>query len=460
MANEPQRPIEQALRASAQQRQAEAGAPLELHQATRRLLQGEVARTFRKTAEEKPAGWLAGLWPRMALAGSFCAAALVAAFLWFQNASPQKSTELAQLPAGHLAPSSDSFATAPATVPAERLARAQSESLADVINSTAPAGRPAAAVATGTAAKNVGLDSATRSVNPSALPAPQVAMRDEAQLKFSGGVKERADRSDFQLGATPKLALASPAAPALEKDKVPFVVAESEKIVGDKTKLMAGNEGKLALAEKKADDSGAAVGKKMELIGLTIAGQQSSVGQRFKQVDNRAGYRVNFNSPAPPPVLNAFVMEQAGQEVKFIDDDGSTYSGQLRTAQVEVLNGFLPAKPAVVGGGGVTRTLEDIKFQAAQQKVGADREAGVSQNSQNFFFRAVGTNRTLNQAVVFDGNLLIQNESGASQSQTMPVQNKSNAARQQALFPNVQINGRVTIGGRSEQEINAVPAGP
>jgi len=45
MANEPQRDIEHDLRAYQQRRDGQLGAPVELHPATRRLLQGEVART-------------------------------------------------------------------------------------------------------------------------------------------------------------------------------------------------------------------------------------------------------------------------------------------------------------------------------------------------------------------------------------------------------------------------------
>src|ERR1039457_2461220 len=68
MANEPERPIEKLLRAAAKKRRDEAGAPLELHPATRRLLQGEVARTFAKPKRESRSfiEALGQLWPRVA----------------------------------------------------------------------------------------------------------------------------------------------------------------------------------------------------------------------------------------------------------------------------------------------------------------------------------------------------------------------------------------------------------
>src|SRR5689334_3575328 len=43
---DPERPIEKLLRQAAQARRAQGGAPQELHPATRRMLQGEVARKF------------------------------------------------------------------------------------------------------------------------------------------------------------------------------------------------------------------------------------------------------------------------------------------------------------------------------------------------------------------------------------------------------------------------------
>ena len=60
MANEPERPIEKLLRDAAQKRRDEAGAPLELHSATRRLLQGEVAMFVNNalTPDEVEEGWV------------------------------------------------------------------------------------------------------------------------------------------------------------------------------------------------------------------------------------------------------------------------------------------------------------------------------------------------------------------------------------------------------------------
>ena len=82
MANEPERPIEKLLRAAAKKRRDEAGAPLELHPATRRLLQGEVARTFAKPGRG-PRSFseaLGQLWPRFAWGVAIFAVLVVAGY--------------------------------------------------------------------------------------------------------------------------------------------------------------------------------------------------------------------------------------------------------------------------------------------------------------------------------------------------------------------------------------------
>src|ERR1039457_4552722 len=83
MANEPERPIEKLLRAAAKKNRDEAGAPLGLHPATRRLLQGEAARTFAKPERETRSfsEVLGRLWPRFAWGAAICAVLVVAGYV-------------------------------------------------------------------------------------------------------------------------------------------------------------------------------------------------------------------------------------------------------------------------------------------------------------------------------------------------------------------------------------------
>src|SRR3954447_19699208 len=71
MSTEPERDIEKQLKTYARQRRKDAGADMELHPATRRLLQGEVARLSPKTSENlNRTTLLSRFWPRLAFAGS------------------------------------------------------------------------------------------------------------------------------------------------------------------------------------------------------------------------------------------------------------------------------------------------------------------------------------------------------------------------------------------------------
>jgi hypothetical protein len=72
MATEPDKKIEELLKAYAAKRQDEAGAPLELHPATRKLLQAEVARLRPKPALPSESWWraLSKFWPRLVFAAS------------------------------------------------------------------------------------------------------------------------------------------------------------------------------------------------------------------------------------------------------------------------------------------------------------------------------------------------------------------------------------------------------
>ena len=94
MPDEPNKNLDEQLSAWARKRRDEAGAPYELHPATRKLLQDEVARTFQKKPAEpaaEPAGWWRMFWPRFALAGGLCLALVAVVGLLIPSLSNSKS---------------------------------------------------------------------------------------------------------------------------------------------------------------------------------------------------------------------------------------------------------------------------------------------------------------------------------------------------------------------------------
>jgi hypothetical protein len=91
-----ERDIEKQLRGYAEQRRREAGAPLEMHPATRRLLQDEIRRTHKKPAEAtKKTSLFASWWFRIA-AGACVVVLAAAIFLPALSKSKSRSLRLAQ----------------------------------------------------------------------------------------------------------------------------------------------------------------------------------------------------------------------------------------------------------------------------------------------------------------------------------------------------------------------------
>lgn len=174
--------------------------------------------------------------------------------------------------------------------------------------------------------------------------------------------------------------------------------AMSEPSVGAKAKLSE-LKGQRSEVTKKSPVATSAAAKpeapmpKGELVAL----EKLQIRQQFSQLESRSQLRRNFNSPATPTVLDTFHVENQGRTLRIVDADGSVYTGVL---------GESPAD----------------RFAAARSAA----TTGVP-------FRVTGASRTLEQQIVFDGNLAV------------PAAD-ANAA---------QVRGRVTIGGRVQMEVNA-----
>src|SRR5436309_7045550 len=95
---EPERPIEKLLRTWAKKRRQDAEPPLELHPATRRLLQGEVAR-LAKQGSQKRSFWtgFAAIWPRVAWGlGVFAVLAMLVCIIMPPSEAPERGRQLAK----------------------------------------------------------------------------------------------------------------------------------------------------------------------------------------------------------------------------------------------------------------------------------------------------------------------------------------------------------------------------
>ncbi|MBI3192299.1 MAG: hypothetical protein HYZ36_06495, partial [Pedosphaera parvula] len=82
------------------------------------------------------------------------------------------------------------------------------------------------------------------------------------------------------------------------------------------------------------------------------------------------------------------------------------------------------------------------------------------QPGQTLFFRAVGTNRSLNQKVVVDGAFLNYQQPPVANTREKQVVARPAAQNRPLQLDQLRIQGRAVIGGNSEIPINAVPAKP
>jgi hypothetical protein len=451
------RPAEQALRDYAAQRRAQTP-PTELHPATRRLLQGEVARTYggnpAPTTPPAAVPWLATWWGRLAL-GTPALAALVAVFYVLHR---EREMHLAMTsdpvppawretiePPTALAPALAAPASAPVMsgeVRTEFKAAAdENPALANAAKTEPSSNRDemrrrqlvAPAGAAGPAGTSPVVDAIPPALNvPPDREAqlPTVASRAEPETRAAASA-----RPDAMPAAR---ALSTPATPATPATPPPTAPGEaptpSASLYAGLTRKAAGPE-----AEQLPPPAEPPATPAMTPPPTTTAAPQSAANgarpaatdtakpaltgladqrQQFVSQDGRGTLRRNFNSPASARVLESFHFASSGSLVQLTDADGSVYTGRI-LGRVES-NGS-PPQPA--------RRLTVL-------------------------FRVEGTSRSLQQTVEFDGQLVLPataeprlKRDGVMTSEPLP------GSLQQG-----QIHGRVVIGGRTRLEVRAVAA--
>lgn len=487
---EPEPNIEEQLKACARLRREEAGAPFELHPATRRLLQGEVARTYGQAAaapSPRPRS-LAALWLRLALGAGACA---VLALVLIQS-QPRRAPSATQL-----ALSREAVPAAPAAAPSADAAKPAEFGAMKAPDQSGEANRlaelPKLAVAPAQTAPST--DGVERSLAEGlkkdtlrAEPLRRMELADEAARMRPAEAQPQSRAAVLaETPAPPKtmteLAPQSPRPTAAKEmsGRIASAKAAQKDLAG--LARAVGRDDQATL-DRRSGGSGMARGGNVELkvqsakselevlqkepaaisgktFAFTAAGLPKAekakageaLGQRFMQVDGPEKYRQNFNAPPRPDVLNSFQFQQAGQVVRIIDADGSTYAGQLQVIEA----------PAQAQAAGQAQVLEERekRLQAGATR-GMVREADVYQlqPGQTLFFRAVGTNRSLNQKVVVDGAFLNYQQVPVAGAREKQVAAKPASQSGPLQLDQLRIQGRAVIGGNSEIPINAVPARP
>ena len=543
MPDEPNKKVEEQLKAWARNRREEAGAPVELHSAARQLLQDEVARTFanKSAGPTAPAGgWWNSFWPRVALVGSLGVALVVVVGILLPGLakSKSKSQHLAQLrEQEEISISASVNRDAPAQAAPSNSARAveaPTDRLGDETVKTpaveARSAREVPALAGDkpleheVAVKAESKDAVRKSVEPSANVENQKGPETNRplELAYSEKAKETAppqgqiatadrglapDNASSRLlmqryGLAPKRADTGAVAVlddkqtrsaalrnrALATPQVTLEVKNGGRSFGG---IVAGGIGggagttNAAASNERAvvfDNQNRAVTNAYVLALVREAhgatDQIVSPPQQREADQPRAGnanayytrgpaewtgrqyaqapkYRVNFNSPTPPDVLQSFQVQQIGRQIRVMDADGSVYDGSIEPKATGEL-----AKRSLV----VQTTTADLKKNPAPKLAGS---GSAGETPQNVFFRVAGTNRTLNQLVVFDGTFVANTNRtndvvpGAKQegdrSNVAPQQNRPLQSQQ---LLNAPIQGLATIGERNRVQINASPVGP
>jgi hypothetical protein len=445
---EPERKIEKLLRAYAKKRRAQSGDPLELHPADRRILQDEVARKSPKSSEENSS---LTLWELFRLQWAtllsfaliiFCGATLFLPALSSAKKKAQTSVEinnLKQIGVAVQMAAAENDSRLPATLDA-----LTNGLVSDNILTEPESGKRFIYTAGG---ENLD-DLSSNSV----LAYSPTDKKDRAVLFADGRVEvvTASKFSELTNRGSPELAVASDSTrrqPA--ETSAPITVA-------------GGNAGAAAIISgqlKTATFGSAAPSARSKLaLDFPAASQNSTTG-----------FQNYFKNTAAPikavPVLANFQVQQNGNAIRVVDADGSVYDGSLQSESAVEQNPLaLAPRPPPSG---------NAQVQVEQEKAIANRSE--SQTAQNYFFRVSGRNQTLNQNVVFTGNLLANSNATTNLQQSLNgIGNLSGGGNfggsrsqtalanqpQQLPWSNSRIAGTAVIADTNNIEINAVQQSP
>ena len=431
----PERKIEKLLRAYAKRRRTAAGDSLTLTPATRRRLQEALARQVREQEKEEERSL--SIWEffrqQWAFLTAFALAIFIAAALILPVMTANKSKSLP-----------------------ERAYAAKSPAPATSMPMTPP--MTASKDSTPAGVNMVMNDPNPPTGNPSTnYLSPDVALGLPATTQTAGldGFLYKKNETDVVADATFE-----------PRDKV----SAGKISFGE-----AGERAALATVARREILADAVQYKAIQTNSLQLA-----AGIPFQRADTKdnskqgGSYQNVAASAKASRVLTRFKVIQNGSDIQIIDGDGSVYVGSWapKVAQNRVnrvlMNGInqVPEQNALPPAG------------AVQSQAGGYAQTA----SQVYSVRVSGDNRTLNQRVVFAGDLsvvltanvlanyapaasgLAQNATGNGVSNVSQLENNKysfvNGDSQQSLWLNSFIVGRATVAGTNQVEVNAISVAP
>jgi hypothetical protein len=405
---EPERNIEKELKAYAQQRRAASGAPAELHPAKRRLLQEEASRLSKAPSGATPSWWQIFLssWPRFATTG-FAVVALLA-LIWLLLPATKSKRE--------------------GFHPAMELARNRAESLKEMPafkKSTPPP------VATPAAPQDAPVMVPTLAAKDPARSTPAASDGSNTRRLYAAATPPPAGTS----GVARSPLLSEKAAPS---NTAAFALSDTEVVLPP-----AAPPGRSALAGSLRNYD------TLDSLDAPIA----PVIQPFQRTDFPQNADKTASLGGASNVLFSFRVEQTRDKLRMIDGDGSVYNGFV--ARIPET----PMQPAVA-------SQKAVEEEAVKSSTFGGRQ---TQPVRLYRFRVAGTNRTLNEEVVFTGNFLTSASSLSPQQPAPfngPLTLSGNAApaATNATVPlelqKARVEGRLLLGKTNKILINALPAKP
>jgi hypothetical protein len=159
----------------------------------------------------------------------------------------------------------------------------------------------------------------------------------------------------------------------------------------------------------------------------------------------------------PRPVSSNFKIEQMGRDLRVIDGDGSVYTGVVDEENTLYKQQIARQK------WNLSNAYEG-KFKFQTPKSTPAQSVAKQPATEYFRYRVEGTNRSLNQNVVFSWNFIDTNALAAGNLDYKVAEQKLDATKLPSQFPallqNSFINGRAQFGEGREVEVNALPVKP
>jgi hypothetical protein len=468
MSNEPERPVEKLLRATAKERRERAGSSWELHAVTRRRLQQEVKQQFGETP--KPIrGSLRRLlepWWVRAL-GGLTGTALVVVALWLAipGLAPKKNDLL-------LARNDKDQSPLVSNSPRSRLSEKVSQN--ELEASQRAEVKEFAAAKAGGAKKEASLDEnqmlreASKSRDASlALAKPEPIAPPLDQTGVAPATSTLADSGSLLAGA----AATAPGPPTFEPRSLAVTTPNNTRAMANAPVQLSVTPG-LAAAQTstpQVTDLVSGLASKASEPELVHYGYFAAIQTTAKQklLSPEVGRAISGSDlktlpaggvQAAAQILVSFRVEQSGRELRVIDSDDSVYAGPIQ----ETIPAMAVSSAQQQRSGSV-ETLRAAKRQAGPaESLGLSAEQMVTPQRA---FQVVGTNRSSNQRVVFSGTLTgltnmvsLQSSKSAQGAQNLGGTAQVAEAQSNLLSQDFHVSGKAVIGQGQEVQIEAIPA--